>query len=74
MARKSISIEEKISKQKQVVVQAKDKYEAALGELDALLKKKRDLQSKELINAFHNSNKSLEEILAFINENNHNDC
>jgi hypothetical protein len=43
MARRSISIEEKISKQKQVVVQAKDKYEAALGELDALLKKKRDL-------------------------------
>ena len=66
MARRSISIDEKIKKQKDVVATSKDKYEAALNELNLLIKKKQDLQGKELINAFVNSDKSLDEILAFI--------
>ena len=39
MARRSISIDEKINQQKQVVFQAKDKYDAAVAELDNLMKK-----------------------------------
>ena len=66
MARRSISIDEKIKKQKDVVATSKDKYEAALNELNLLIKKKQDLQGKELINAFVNSDKSLDEILAFM--------
>lgn len=69
MARRSISIDEKIKKQKEVVATAKDKYDAALNELNLLIKKKQDLQGKELLNAFVNSNKSLDEILAFMNGN-----
>ena len=38
MARRSISIEEKIQQQKEVVSKAKDKYEAALEELEKLMK------------------------------------
>ena len=57
---------EKIKKQKDVVATSKDKYEAALNELNLLIKKKQDLQGKELINAFVNSDKSLDEILAFM--------
>ena len=66
MARRSISIEEKIKKQKEVVASAKDKYDAAVNELNVLIKKKQDLQGKELLNAFVNSDKSLDEILTFM--------
>lgn len=66
MARRSVSIDEKIKKQKEVVATAKDKYEAELDELNLLIKKKQDLQGKELLNAFVSSDKSLDEILAFM--------
>ena len=49
MARRSISIDEKISKQKEVVSSIKDKYDAALDELANLMKKKEELQGKELL-------------------------
>ena len=67
MARRSISLDEKIKKQKEVVSVAKDKYDTALNELNHLIKKKQDLQGKELLNAFVKSDKSLDEILAFMN-------
>lgn len=73
MARRSISIDEKIEKQKEVVLAAKSRYDAAVKELDILMKKKRELQGKELLEAFANSDKSLEEILAFMSEKNRND-
>ena len=66
MARRSISIDEKIKKQKEVVASTKDKYDAAVYELSLLIKKKQDLQGKELLNAFVNSDKSLDEILDFM--------
>jgi len=70
MGRRSISIDEKIARQKEVVSVMKDKYDSALNELNALMKKKRELQGKELLNAFENSCRSLDEILTFLNENN----
>lgn len=70
MARRSISIDEKIKKQKEVVASAKDKYEAELNELNLLIKKKQDLQGKELLSAFVNSDKSLNEIIAFMSGKN----
>jgi len=68
MGRRSISIDEKIARQKEVVSVMKDKYDSALNELNALMKKKRELQGKELLNAFENSSRSLDEILTFLNE------
>jgi hypothetical protein len=70
MARRSVSIDEKIARQKETVAKAKDKYEAALDELKTLMDKKRDMEGKELLNAFINSEKSLDEILAFMNGKN----
>ena len=70
MGRRSISIDEKIARQKEVVSAMKDKYDLALNELNTLMKKKRELQGKELLNAFENSSRSLDEILTFLNENN----
>ena len=60
MAKQSVSIDEKIRRQKEEVSTAKDKYEVALNELNHLIKKKQDIQGKELLNAFVNSDKSLD--------------
>ena len=66
MARRSISIDEKINQQKQVVFQAKDKYDAAVAELEKLMKKRDEVRQKELLNAFAVSNKSFEEVMSFL--------
>ena len=52
MARRSIPIEEKIETQKEVVSRAKDRYEAELEKLEKLMKKREELRSKELMEAF----------------------
>lgn len=66
MARRSISIDEKIDRQKAVVLAIKKKYDAALAELDALQQKKKELQGEELLKAFANSNRSLDEVISFM--------
>lgn len=66
MARRTISIDEKIERQKEVVSKLQDKYDAALDELKILMKKRHELDSKELIKGFEKSNRSLDEILAFM--------
>lgn len=66
MARRSISIDEKIERQKEITFALKDKYEAAVAELDALIQKKKELQNKELLKVIQNSKRSTEEIIAFL--------
>ena len=46
MARKRISIDDKIEQQKQVVFKAKDRYEAAVAELEVLMKKRDEIRNK----------------------------
>ncbi len=69
MARRSISIDEKIEQQKKIVFNLKDKYEAALAELDRLQQKRIELRNKELLKAIENSNRSFDEIMAFLGSN-----
>ena len=64
MARRSISIEEKIQQQKEVVSKAKDKYEAALEELEKLMKKRDEIRNKEILDAIATRSKSYDEIMA----------
>lgn len=66
MARRSIFIDEKIERQKEITFALKDKYEAAVAELDALIQKKKELQNKELLKVIQNSKRSTEEIIAFL--------
>ena len=73
MARRSISIDEKIDRQKAVVLAIKKKYDAALAELDALQQKKYELQGEELLKAFANSNRSLDEVISFMQGQNPDD-
>ncbi len=67
MARRSISIDEKIQRAEAEVVKYKEKYEEALTELKKLVDRKKELQSAELLNAIEKSKRSYEEILIFLN-------
>lgn len=64
--RRNISIDEKIEQKKKEVLQAKEKYDCVLAELNALQTKKNELRNKELLKAVEKSNRSMEEILAFL--------
>ena len=66
MARRSIPKEEKIETQKELVLRAKDRYEAELDKLEKLMRKRDELRSKELMEAFANSERSFEEVMRFL--------
>ncbi len=66
MARKSISLDEKIEKAEAAVIAAKAKYDKALDELKVLLDKRKQLDDKKVLEAYHASDKTLEEIIAFL--------
>ena len=66
MARRSILIEEKIETQKELVSKAKDRYEVELDKLEKLMRKRDELRSKELMEAFTNSERSFEEVMRFL--------
>ena len=67
MARgKNLTLDEKIEKAQAVVFQTKDRYDAAVEELNQLLKKRQELQQKELLKAIEISPRSYEEIMKFL--------
>ncbi|MDD3931861.1 MAG: ErpK protein [Eubacteriales bacterium] len=68
MKRSQIGIDEKIERQKHVVSQAKDKYDTELTKLENLMKKRRELQKKELIDAFETSDRTLTEVQEFLKD------
>lgn len=66
MARRVITIEEKIDRQQKSVAELKAKYETALDELEKLVTKKKQQNEKKLIEAYHTGSKTAEEIIDFI--------
>lgn len=64
--RTNISIDDKIEQQKLVVSKYKDKYDAAVEELEKLMRKRDELGNKELLTAISTSNRSYEEIMEFL--------
>lgn len=66
MARRTISIEERIATQEQEVLKAKKKYDAENSKLKELYRKRDEGRKKELLEAIDGSSKSYEEIMAFI--------
>lgn len=66
MARRTVTIDEKIEKAKEKVNRAKDRYESALEELEGLMEEKKKLQSAELLKAIEKSDKSYEDIMKFL--------
>ena len=73
MARRSIPIEEKVEIQKEQVSKTKDRYEAELAKLEKLIRKRDELRSKELMDAFTNSERSFEELMRFLAGKEEND-
>lgn len=73
MARRSIPIEEKIEIQKEQVSKTKDRYEAELAKLEKLMRKRDELRSKELMDAFTNSERSFEEVMRVLAGKEEND-
>lgn len=64
--RRTITLDEKIEKAQQAVFQAKDRYDAAMEELNKLQKKKQELQRQELLKAIEASPRSYDEIIKFL--------
>ena len=60
------SIEEKISKQKLQLEKSKEKYEDDKSKLADLIKLRNELRTNEIVEALGKSDKSYEEIMAFI--------
>ena len=63
------TIEEKIGAQKLIVSKAKDKYEAAVNELERLMKLRDEEHRKELLKHIAASKRSYDEIIAFLDGN-----
>ena len=66
MARRTVSLDEKIKKAEATVIALKAKYDAALDELEKLVTKKKQLEDKKVLEAYHNGGKTADEIIAFI--------
>lgn len=68
MARRTITIEEKIERQKQVVSKHKARYEAELEKLDALMAIRDAELDKELLAVFHKSGMSHQEVINLLSK------
>ena len=66
--RQKSTIEDRIAKAQDKVVAAKDKYDAAVAEFKDLIAKRDAMQREELMELIMKSNKSYEEIKAFLME------
>lgn len=66
MARRVITLEEKIEQAQAAVLAAKNKYDAALDELEKLVTKRKQLEDKKLLEAYHAGDKTADEIIEFI--------
>ena len=66
MARRVITLDEKIRTAENAVAAAKAKYDAALDELEKLVTKKKQLDDKKVLEAYHAGNKTADEIVTFI--------
>ena len=66
MGRRAVPIDELISRQEAVVLAMKKKYDASVEKLAQLVDKKKELESKELIDLLKTTTRSFEEIKAFL--------
>ena len=66
MARKVIALDEKIRRAEAAVASAKAKYDAAVDELKQLVEKRKQLDDKKVLEAYHTGDKTADEIIAFI--------
>ena len=63
MARRIISLDEKIEKAEAEVIAAKAKYDRSLDELERLVTKRKQLNDKRILEAYHASGRTVDEII-----------
>lgn len=68
MARRAITIDEKIEKAEAAVAAAKAKYDTALDELERLVAKRKEMDDQKVLEAYHAGGKTVDEIVAFIRD------
>ena len=73
MARRVITLDEKIKAAETAVAAAKAKYDAALDELEKLVTKKKQLDDKKVLEAYHAGDKTADEIVTFIRSDHKNE-
>lgn len=73
MARRTITIDEKIERQKQVVSKYKARYEAELEVLDKLMQIRDEELDKELLAVFHKSGLSHQDVINLLSKVPHQD-
>ena len=61
-----MSLDERIDKAEAAVAAAKKKYDAALDNLEKLVSKRKELDDKKVLEAYHTGGKTADEIVAFI--------
>jgi mevalonate kinase len=66
MARRIISLDEKIEKAEAEVIAAKAKYDRSLDELERLVTKRKQLNDKRILEAYHASGRTVDEIIEFL--------
>lgn len=66
MARRVITLDEKIRDAEASVAAAKAKYDAALDVLEKLVAKRKQLDDKKVLDAYHAGGKTADEIIGFI--------
>lgn len=73
MGRRAVSIEEQINRQEAVVLAMKKKiddmkakYEAEIEKMAKLVEKKKQIECKEILELLKTTNKSYDEIIAFL--------
>ena len=69
MARRVVTLEEKIEKAQINVAETKAKYDKAVDELEKLLTKRKERDNKQLLEAFSKSEKTLAEVIEFLQGN-----
>lgn len=69
MARRVVTLEEKIEKAQINVAETKVKYDKAVDELEKLLTKRKERDNKRLLEAFSKSEKTLAEVIEFLQGN-----
>lgn len=68
MARRTITLDEKISRAEAAVLAAKEKYDAALDEMEKLITKRKQMDDKRLLEAYHASSRTVDEMLEFLKD------
>ena len=68
MAGRSMTMDERIVQAQEQVIKTKARYDEAVAALEQLLAKKKAMQNEELLRLFANSNRTYDEVAAFLKE------